>query len=52
MNEFEYAISEGDGTLIDFGRCDYMDIGALVDNLAEGQSITAAKAGEECETGL
>lgn len=52
MDRYEYVVSEGEGTLLDHGRCDYMDLGFLIDDLAPGQNLAIAVAGEDCETGI
>lgn len=52
MKQFEYVVSAGEGTLLDHGQCDFIDVGDLVDALEPGQDVSVALAAEECETGL
>ena len=50
--EYEYAISAGEGTLLDFGQCDFMELPDTVDELQPDQTLAISPAGENCETGL
>ena len=50
---YEYAITAGEGTLIDFGviRCEYFEDAAFAVEPKEGQTVIIAPCAKGCETG-
>jgi hypothetical protein len=48
---FEYAISEGEGTLIDYGVFDDWMLTGVIDRMSPEESLTISRCTDDCETG-
>jgi len=48
---FEYAISRGEGTLIDHGLAEYEDLYGMIDYPEDGETVIFAQCDEDCRTG-
>ena len=48
---YEYAISRGEGTLVDYGVLSSYDLLYVFENLLEGESLIFQECEEDCVTG-
>ncbi len=49
---YEYAISRGEGTLVDYGVFSSWGLLHIVENLLEGEVLIIQECEEDCITGL
>ena len=48
---YEYAITAGEGTLIEYGKCGYRKLSRLRIDMQPGWAMTFAYCGDSCKTG-
>ena len=49
---YEYAISRGEGTLVDYGVFSSYGLFYMIENLLEGESLIIQECEEGCKTGV